>query len=77
VTKNHLSWKTTKENSADKLAHGTKMRGESHPTAKLKASDVAEIKAMRGVVPHRQLAERFGVSISHISRIQSGRAWRD
>jgi hypothetical protein len=30
ITKAHLSWKTPKENSADKNIHGTMARGERH-----------------------------------------------
>lgn len=30
VTKDHLSWKTPKENQADRIVHGTSNRGERH-----------------------------------------------
>src|SRR5690349_16938907 len=31
----HLSWKTRSENHADKITHGTMLRGDTHPRSKL------------------------------------------
>ena len=47
-------------------------RGEG---AKLTAQDVAAIRRLPG--PHTEMAERFGVDASTISRIRSGKTWLD
>lgn len=44
-------------------------------TVKLSLEDVAEIRKLRGSVSQAQLAKRFGVDQTHISRIQLGKAW--
>ncbi|MEJ7786912.1 MAG: HNH endonuclease signature motif containing protein [Solirubrobacteraceae bacterium] len=44
---------------------------------KLTLDEVREIKRLRGVVLQRDLASRFGLSLTHISRIQQGHAWGD
>lgn len=75
VTKKHLSWKTPKENSADMLIHGTHIRGERSPNAKLTEKDVREIIAARGKERQVDTARRFGVKQAHISAIQVGRVW--
>lgn len=71
----HLSWKTAKENAEDKNAHGTNLRGEQAPWAKLTAGQVAEIRALNGILPHAKIGEAFGVSQTLISRIIRGEAW--
>lgn len=75
VTKRHLSWKTHAENMADKLIHGTIIRGERQPTAKLTEADVREIRRLKGIVSQRNLAEHFGVAHRTIYAIQAGRKW--
>lgn len=42
---------------------------------KLTDSDAAYIRFMRGVVPQRVLAERYGVSRPLVSLIQGGKSW--
>jgi hypothetical protein len=76
VNPRHLRWATPAENSADKVAHGTIIAGERHYGAKLTASDVAEIRALKGIVQGRELAARFGVNPSCISKVQNDRAWK-
>lgn len=75
VTKGHLSWKTRQGNKDDELIHGTRNRGERQGNSKLSVSEVREIKAMKGREPARSLSVRFGVSLSHIWRIQNGKEW--
>lgn len=75
VTPRHLSWKTPKENSDDKLSHGTMVSGEQHGKAKLSENQVREIWALRGQFSQREIASRFGVTQSLISRIYLGLAW--
>ena len=68
ITKRHLRWATHAENMADKLIHGT-----SH--AKLTETDVLAIRAAKGVLLQRELAEKFGVTREAISLIQTGKNW--
>jgi hypothetical protein len=75
VSPGHLIWKTHAENMADRLVHGTLRRGERHGMAKLTEDDVRTIIALKGDVPPRRLAERYGVSRGTISNIHSGRGW--
>lgn len=75
-TPKHLTWKTSSENEADKIRHGTSPRGEKCGTAKLKAPQVAEIRLLLlGAVKQREIAEQYGVSQALISRIKIGKAW--
>lgn len=75
VNRRHLSWKTRLENEADKVEHGTLLRGENTYNSKLTAPDVLEIRRLRGVVYQQDLAARFGVTDSLISMIQTGKRW--
>lgn len=75
ITPGHLSWKTRLENRADMIGHGTVPKGERNGQAKLTEIEAREIKQMRGVATHRDLAGRFGVSASTISAIQNGVNW--
>lgn len=69
----NLRWATPAENSRDKHAHGTTLRGERHNMAKLCREDVLLIRASGE--SGRVLAERFGVSQATVSVIRSGRRW--
>ena len=75
VTKSHISWKTPKENNADKITHGTSGRGESHNLSKLTEEQVVEIRSLRGIEKIKSTASRYGVSMSQVSRIQLGYNW--
>ena len=50
-------------------------RGEHHYAAKLTAAQVADIRAQKGKVPQRKLAELYGVSYGTIADIMSDRKW--
>ena len=77
VTRKHLVWKTVQENNWDKDAHGTRVRGESHPDAKLTEADVIEIRrrAANGEA-QCHLAEEFAVGKSTMHSIVTGKTWR-
>lgn len=45
VNPNHLRWATQKENIADMVEHGTRLRGNQLPWAKLTPDDVRHIRA--------------------------------
>lgn len=73
----NLYWGTQKENMQDAIRHGTMRRGERISFSKLKASEVVDIRRMRSDASQSELSRRFGVTQSHISRIQNFRAWTD
>lgn len=73
--KRHLSWKTPKENQEDRLIHGTHDRGERSANAKLTENDVREIRALISFLTQKEIAERYGVAPSRISRIKRRKNW--
>ncbi|MBB3411196.1 hypothetical protein FHT87_005149 [Rhizobium sp. BK316] len=75
ATKRHLSWKTPTENKADQLIHGTRARGTKHGNAKLTEAAVETIRSLCGKAKQAEIAQRFGVDQSVISRVQSGKRW--
>ncbi len=70
----NLYWATAKQNSADRSRHGTQIRGEGHPGAKLSWEKVAHIRSSNE--RHRALAARYGVSDVAIYYVRSGRTWK-
>lgn len=75
VNPNHLAWKTSAENKADKIVHGTIVRGSDIKRAILTEAKVLEIRALKGTVPGKELAERFGVGASTITAVQKRNTW--
>jgi hypothetical protein len=75
IAPGHLEWKTPAENTADRLVHGTHSRGERSYWAKLTEADVREILAMKGIIPQRKLAVRFGVTHQTIYKILRRQIW--
>lgn len=75
VTKSHLSWKTSAENHADKLIHGTHDRGERSPRAKLTEAEVRAIRRLAGTMRLQDISDRFGVCMSHVSAIIKRQRW--
>lgn len=73
----NLQWKTQADNHADKVRHGTLMRGEGHPSAKLSHMDVIDIH-VRLNSGERQcdLAKEYSVARSTIQDIASGAKWK-
>jgi hypothetical protein len=72
----NLRWDTKAANQRDIDRHGTRSPppthiGEKHPLAKLRAEDVAYIRA-RGPGDAAALAARFGVSRKTIYRVKRG-----
>lgn len=73
VNPKHLRWASSKENSADKIIHGTEIYGERNGKTKLTAQDVL---AIRKAQPNlKALMDRYGVSKGCISKIRSGARW--
>lgn len=77
----HLFEGTQVDNMHDMWSKGRglkaqpKSRGELSPHAKLTEQTVREIRALHGKVTQRELAKRYGVSLSLISHVQARRAW--
>ena len=75
----NVRWATRKENIADRYKHGTAIVGEAKVLAKLNDAAVRDIRATyhrlfnRGAC--KELAKKYGVSISVISSIGRGHAW--
>lgn len=72
----NLAYGTVAENAADRDLHGTALRGEDCPWAKLDEAGVREIRrrVAAGEV-QRRLAEEFGVAPMAISRAVRGERW--
>lgn len=73
----HLSWKTPKENCADRRVHGTQQMGETHPTAKLSAQDVKDIRVLAKSIVQRDIAAFYGIAQQHVSDIVRGKRWQN
>ena len=73
----NLRWATVRENAADTEAHGTRLKGSRHVTAKLDEDLVREarLRAAAGET-HAALAEEFPVDRSVLSRAIRGDTWR-
>ena len=72
----NLRWDTHASNMADSSRHGTHVRGEQHPSAKLTEEQVIYIRRMRtGGTPARELAETYGVCVDTIRSAANGRKW--
>lgn len=73
----NLSWKTQRENIADKETHGTSQVGERHPSAILTESEVLEIRALRkSGMTWREIAEIFGRKLVTVYAAGAGKNWR-
>lgn len=71
----NLRWDTPKANNADKLTHGTDLRGEKSGTAKLTSGDIIQIRKRAETEFHKVIAEDYGVSRQQIDRIVRGERW--
>ena len=72
----NLCWGSAAENMADKIAHGTWVRGSRVGNAVLNEDQVREIKRrLAEKEPHSSIALDYGVKTVTISAISSGRNW--
>lgn len=72
----NLSWKTCKENHADKRIHGTDIGGERNPKAALTYEQVKFIRKYSKKAKASWFAEKFNVSYSTIRNIIIGKTWK-
>jgi hypothetical protein len=73
----NLKWGTIKENSRDRIRHGTDARGEKNANAKLTKLDVDEILRMHqtGDWKGTELAKMYNVTPGMIGHIVNKRNW--
>lgn len=76
VNPRHLRWATPKENTADMLLHGTKIRGEAHPLHKFTEAGVLAVRsAFAAGESQAALARRFGITPQAIHEIVRRKSW--
>jgi hypothetical protein len=69
VNPRHLAWKTRSENQLDRRRHGTHVTSTWGARGKLSSEEKMEILALKGKLPQRAIAARYGVHFETISRI--------
>lgn len=75
INPRHLRWASALENHADREAHGTSGKGRRGSRAKLTASNVEQIRQLRGSEIQGDIARRFGVGRETIGRIHRNESW--
>jgi len=70
----NLRWATKFENEADKLEHGVRPLGETHPMHKLTEDQVRTIRVSQE--PAKNLVERFPISKTTVYDIRNRKTWR-
>lgn len=75
INPNHLSWKTSKENTQDSIDHGTLAHGERLPQTKVTCKEVAEIRSLSGVKTQKEIGRAHGISQAQVSRIILKNNW--
>jgi hypothetical protein len=71
----HVSWKTPRENQADRVAHGTDLRGERQPRHKLTVRDVFDIRRRAREETQASLAREYQVNPWTIHAIVNRKVW--
>ena len=74
----NLAWGTAKENSDDKVLHGTMGFGEKNPMAILTREKVEQMRSIRASEnkPYYKIAKDFGVSTMTAFKAVTLRAWK-
>jgi len=71
----NLAWGTYGENSADALKNGGMKTGDRHSNSKITECDAEEVRVATKYRGYRKdLAEKFGISVSLVNQIRGGRA---
>lgn len=73
VNPKHLRWATAEENAADKLTHGTLLRGEQSPTGRL--SQEQAIAIYNDSRPVSEIAAEHSCTTGHVWTIKRGITW--
>jgi hypothetical protein len=72
----NLRYDTPIGNQADRVAHGTHLRGERHPRTHLSDADVIQIRSMEGTASQATIAAAYGIAACSVNNILKGRIWR-
>lgn len=72
---NHLRWATPAENQADRIIHGTDMRGAKNHNTKLTADQVREIRDLEGKLSRQEIGDLYGVTRQNVIQIQQRKSW--
>lgn len=72
----NLEYVTPSQNALHAQRIGRKGTGERHPSAKLTADKVREIRSLRKIITRDEIAKRFGIGISTVDCIFSRRIWK-
>lgn len=76
VNPTHLWLGTSQENMADMRQKARASRGERNHSAVLTSADVIEIRRLLAAgFKHRELSAQYGVAMSTIAHIATGRSW--
>lgn len=72
----NLRWGTVEENTADKLAHGHVLKGETHGSAVLRSGDVDRIRDLRRAsFSAEKIARWLGLNPSTVKNVVYGSRW--
>jgi hypothetical protein len=75
---NNCRWASKIEQTANRRPFKqTGLRGANASTAKLSASEVVQIRLLRGVNTQSVIAKTFNISQSNVSMIQTGKTWTE
>lgn len=75
INKRHLRWATPKENSQEKIVHGTIARGERNGNAVMTKESAMTALELKGKMTQREIAERLGITRSSVRDIHIGKSW--
>lgn len=76
VAPTHLRWATPLENQADRIPHGTHVKGEQIPWARLTEDDVVYIRSMANIMRQADLALMFHVTHQTIWSVINRVNWK-
>ncbi len=75
VNPDHLFLGTNQDNMDDREKKNRQAKGVRHGLSKLNPEKVRQIRTLHPALNHRELADNFGVSITSIRSIFTGRTW--
>jgi predicted XRE-type DNA-binding protein len=75
INPSHLKLGTHQDNMADMVAKGRNTKGDTCGRSKIKSETVNQILSEPNLT-QLQIAEKYGISRSHVSRIRSGKTWK-